>query len=362
MIIDKTILINIVVTIIAVIVHGYDADIDEKFPIINDRVVIGVLAQYPYKDEHQYIAASYVKFLESSGARVAPIFCGRTSDYYETLLPKLNGVLLPGGGSPLDEGPYAETVDIIIESSKKFYDNGKYFPIWGTCLSFEKIIVHFLNGSLKWESQCHVQNLSLNLELEDSVINDPKSTRMFRDMDSMMPNLFHILQQKNVTANYHRICMALNEWEKHEELTKNFQLISHNKYKNYTFVSMYEHRKYPIYGSMWHPEKNQFEFVINEHVGNINHDRWAIIVAQYFGNFFVNEARRSCGRFKDKLDESQHLIYNYNDYVEYTGQNGKSSYEEIYKFPVDVNHGSSSSIPSSKGNRHDDYFRYQLMK
>lgn len=104
----------------------------------------------------------------------------------------MNGVLLPGGGSPLDEGPYAETVDIIIESSKKFYDNGKYFPIWGTCLSFEKIIVHFLNGSLKWESQCHVQNLSLNLELEDSVINDPKSTRMFRDMDSMMPNLFHV--------------------------------------------------------------------------------------------------------------------------------------------------------------------------
>ncbi|KAH7637372.1 gamma-glutamyl hydrolase a-like protein [Dermatophagoides farinae] len=342
MIIDKTILINIVVTIIAVIVHGYDADIDEKFPIINDRVVIGVLAQYPYKDEHQYIAASYVKFLESSGARVAPIFCGRTSDYYETLLPKLNGVLLPGGGSPLDEGPYAETVDIIIESSKKFYDNGKYFPIWGTCLSFEKIIVHFLNGSLKWESQCHVQNLSLNLELEDSVINDPKSTRMFRDMDSMMPESFPYFTTKEC---YCQLSSYL-----------------HNKYKNYTFVSMYEHRKYPIYGSMWHPEKNQFEFVINEHVGNINHDRWAIIVAQYFGNFFVNEARRSCGRFKDKLDESQHLIYNYNDYVEYTGQNGKSSYEEIYKFPVDVNHGSSSSIPSSKGNRHDDYFRYQLMK
>ncbi|OTF80356.1 gamma-glutamyl hydrolase A-like protein [Euroglyphus maynei] len=343
MIIIRAIIINLFIINIA----GYNDD-DERFPLINDRVVIGVLAQYPYKDEHQYIAASYVKFLESSGARVAPVFCGRSSDYYETLLPKLNGILLPGGGSPLDEGPYAETVDLIIETSKKFYDNGKYFPIWATCLSFEKIIVHFLNGSLQWESECHVQNLSLNLEIEKSIINDPKSTRMFRDMEIMMPNFFDILQKHNVTANYHRICMSLDEWKKHKELVENFQLISQNSYGNHTFVSMFEHRKYPIYASMWHPEKNQFEFVINDHVGNINHDRWSIIVAQYFGNFFVNEARRSCGRFNDKLDESKHLIYNYNECCrEYTGNDGKSSYEEIFRFPFDANHGSSSMIKGS---------------
>lgn len=36
----------------------------------NNRVVIGVLAQFPFKSKNQYIAASYVKYLESAGARV----------------------------------------------------------------------------------------------------------------------------------------------------------------------------------------------------------------------------------------------------------------------------------------------------
>lgn len=71
MIIIQTILINFFI----IIVTCYDNDIDEKFPIKNDRVVIGVLAQYPYQDEHQFIVASYVKFLESSGARVVRIIC-----------------------------------------------------------------------------------------------------------------------------------------------------------------------------------------------------------------------------------------------------------------------------------------------
>lgn len=36
----------------------------------NNRVVIGVLAQFPFNSKNQYIAASYVKYLESAGARV----------------------------------------------------------------------------------------------------------------------------------------------------------------------------------------------------------------------------------------------------------------------------------------------------
>ncbi|XP_027195779.1 gamma-glutamyl hydrolase-like isoform X2 [Dermatophagoides pteronyssinus] len=357
MIIIQTILINFFI----IIVTCYDNDIDEKFPIKNDRVVIGVLAQYPYQDEHQFIVASYVKFLESSGARVVPVFCGRKSDYYETLLPKLNGILLPGGGSPLDKGPYAETVDLIIETSKKFYDEGKYFPIWATCLSFEKLIVHFLNGDLQWKSMCHAQNIALNLEIEKSVIDNPKSVRMFRDMDLMMPNIFDILQNNNVTPNYHRVCLELDEWNKHQELKENFQIIGHNLYKNYTFVSMIEHKKYPIYASIWHPEKIPYEFVINEHMGNFNHYLKAIMVSQYFGNFFVNEARRSCGKFDNKLDESQHLIYNYNEYRKYTGNDGKSSYEETFIFPTNVNNGSSSLSTLTKGYYNDNYFKYRLL-
>lgn len=41
---------------------------------LNQRVIIGVLAEEKYNSDKQYIAASYVKYIESAGARVVG-FC-----------------------------------------------------------------------------------------------------------------------------------------------------------------------------------------------------------------------------------------------------------------------------------------------
>lgn len=55
--------------------------IDEA-PVVNDRPIVGVLSQeqsfylhgkYPEENYTSYIAASYVKDVEASGARVVPI-------------------------------------------------------------------------------------------------------------------------------------------------------------------------------------------------------------------------------------------------------------------------------------------------
>jgi hypothetical protein len=52
------------------------------------------------------------------------------------------------------------------------------------------------------------------------------------------------------------------------------------------FVSSFEHKKYPIYGVQFHPEKNAFEW---KKTNNNPHTANAILVQQYFANFFVNE-------------------------------------------------------------------------
>jgi gamma-glutamyl hydrolase len=71
----------------------------------HDRPVIGVLAQeisnifemiYPRR-YNSFIVSSYVKWVESGGARVVPIWIGKDRAYYQQLLSKINGVLLPGG-------------------------------------------------------------------------------------------------------------------------------------------------------------------------------------------------------------------------------------------------------------------------
>jgi gamma-glutamyl hydrolase len=96
------------------------------------------------------------------------------------------------------------------------------------------------------------------------------------------------------------------------------------------FISTIEHRRYPFYGVQFHPEKNLYEWVRNK---NISHTRNAIHVAQFFADFFVNEARKSDNRFKDSKTEDQFVIYNY--LPEFTGAKG-SAFEQSYMFPADV--------------------------
>ena len=66
---------------------------------LNYRPIIGILAQTTVSpNSTTYIGASYVKFLESAGARVVPIFIDRKDSYYENMFQHTNGLLLPGGG------------------------------------------------------------------------------------------------------------------------------------------------------------------------------------------------------------------------------------------------------------------------
>ena len=53
-----------------------------------------------------YIAASYVKFVESGGARVVPILIDQSDDYYQMIFSSTNGLLIPGGAQDFDDSGY----------------------------------------------------------------------------------------------------------------------------------------------------------------------------------------------------------------------------------------------------------------
>ena len=48
---------------------------------------------------YTYIAASYVKFIQMSGAQVVPIFAFSNTSYLDSILSKVNGILFTGGGT-----------------------------------------------------------------------------------------------------------------------------------------------------------------------------------------------------------------------------------------------------------------------
>jgi gamma-glutamyl hydrolase len=117
------------------------------------------------------------------------------------------------------------------------------------------------------------------------------------------------------------------------KLNQFFNILSTNQDQTdpeLTFISTIEAKNYPIYGVQWHPEKNQFEFVLNKKHSNTPHQYNAVIISQYMANFFVNESRKNDNRFPNILQESQALIYNYNP--QYSGQKPDASFEQIYVF------------------------------
>ncbi|XP_064542984.1 gamma-glutamyl hydrolase [Drosophila montana] len=288
--------------------------------------IIGVLAQEIYQDglisKHfnatSYIAASYVKFVEGAGGRVVPIGIGHNRSYYEELLQKINGLLLPGGATFFNEtNGYGDAGEHLIAIARELNDNGTYFPVWGTCLGMELLVLKMANGT-ETRSDCQAINMALPLEMKQ----DYNESRLFGGASE---EIISKLSQENVTYNYHRYCYTELSFSV-PALVNSWRIMSLNHDVNgIEFVSTIEHLSYPFYGVQFHPEKALYEFVSKD----VPHSSSAVQSAQYFADFFINEARRNPHSYDNATDQALSLIYNYKP--EYTSVLG-SGYVQQYLF------------------------------
>lgn len=155
------------------------------------RPIIGIFGQpksspeCPNGKSCEYIAASYIKFVESHGLRAVPISYYADDEKIDSLFQSINGVLMPGGGSGLPG------------SAQRMYSNalaanaaGDYFPIWGTCNGFEWLVQ--LAGA-PLDGGFDSENVSLPLIMTDAA----PASRIFAGLD---PSLYTMLQGSNTSA------------------------------------------------------------------------------------------------------------------------------------------------------------------
>lgn len=279
--------------------------------VINKYPIIGVFTQPSSSREGScggkclYLAASYVKYLEAAGARVVPVNYYATAAQLDTMLRSVNGVLFPGGGSS-----FPSSAQYVYDKVKVMNDAGDFFPLWGTCMGFQWLLIAQSRDQDVLDpkhGQMDSYNLSIPLELTSTAMDS-------RLLGEAPIEVVKVLSAANVTLNNHHYGIYPDHLASTPLLAGFFHVLSTNKDRQgVPFVSTIEAFDYPIFGTQWHPEKNAFEWQMENGVPAeaINHGAEAVVAAQYTADFFVRQARRNSHKFSSAAAEDGALIYNY---------------------------------------------------
>ncbi|GLE07554.1 hypothetical protein PINS_up018107 [Pythium insidiosum] len=240
--------------------------------------IIGVFAQ-PIAKHGEYIAASYVKWIEMAGGRVVPISYNAPKEYLKSLAPQLNGLLFPGGAADVnDRAAY------MYELALQLNDQGIYYPVWGTCLGFEWLLQLTAGDLSALESDFDAMNITmpLNFTAEAS-------------------------SKKPITMNNHHQGITPTYFAKFEKLTSFYSVLSTNvDRQGREFISTIEGKKYPVYAvANSTPEKNSFEY--GEYPDGSPYE----VIDHSFDAIPHGPARKNDLRFGDSRAQTASLIYNY---------------------------------------------------
>jgi len=291
---------------------------------VNDRPIIGVLTQplnvellteddgVGYRhDDRTFIAASYVKFAESAGARVVPLHFDASDVELTDLFRQINGIIFPGGGTDIKKRPgnrFREAAELLYNLAVNATDKGDPFPIHGTCLGFQLLSVIAAKQDGVICGRCYdTEGSPLPLELTDAAAHSAF-------FSAAPKHLISAITTQNITENSHVSGVEPKQYEENERLKQFFKVLSTNSdSRGRPFVSTIEAQHYPISGTQWHPEKNNFEWGRIGKLGDkaIPHSADAVLLSQYVANNFVNRARQNSHRFASAAAEQKALIYNH---------------------------------------------------
>ena len=221
--------------------------------------VIGVYTQThtdTATSKSSYIAASYVKFIEMSGAQVVPIYSFSDTTQVLALLKKINGVLFPGGGMQFSmSNQWTKNADAILKYAKQQNDQGNPFPVWGTCLGFQ--LLSYLTSNYN--------NSILTRVYGDEAIIHPinllSESYIFATLVSGQKD--KLTKGNGIMYFNHNWAVTIETFNDNINLKNFWNLVGQSTTpQNQKFVSVMEAKKYPFYAVQFHPEKNLYEWKV----------------------------------------------------------------------------------------------------
>jgi gamma-glutamyl hydrolase len=278
-----------------------------------DIPVIGILS-LPYEEKGKYskmterIDLYYSQYLNAAGAVAVPISFKLSEPNIRSLMSKLNGVLFTGGSLDFvyydektkkhDLTPYGKAGKIIFDIAKEMNDNKVYFPLWGTCLGFQLLAFLASEDPYVPKNGCDCKNYNAPLYFTEDGYNSQMFAGFSKD---------ELEEFRNEPMTYYYINWYVDylDFLNHTKLHDFFKVLAHSPSKNGThmFVAAMEGRKYPFFGSQFHPELKQYS------TANRTAGKDCARLAQKFADFFVNEARK-CPQEMTREENIKRSIWN----------------------------------------------------
>lgn len=219
---------NLLICMTGVVIFGSMQYGQAIIPIRAERPIIGILTQrvtdkqihkfFPYSKNKSYIATSYVKYMQSAGARVVPIMDTYDEKNLSSIFKSVNGILLPGGDVNLVNSRYVKAGKKLFEMAVKFNEEGGYFPVFGICLGFEALHV-FVEGKSHFLSKFDANNVSLPVKFDKTY----RTSRLFYNMTK---GLRKVMQKQAITANFHFDGIHPSWYKRSNKLAKEFRLLA----------------------------------------------------------------------------------------------------------------------------------------
>ncbi|CAJ1957613.1 unnamed protein product [Sphenostylis stenocarpa] len=263
------------------------------------------------------IPASYVKFVESGGARVIPLFYNESPQKLTKKLDLVNGVLFTGGWAT--SGPYLEALEFVFQTALEKNDGGDHFPVLGLNLG-GNLLIKIVADQADVLETFNASSLPSSLQLWKSA-NDEGSLYQRFPLD-----LLTQLSTDCLVLHNHKYAITPRKLQYNRKLSNFFEILAtSNDRDDKIFVSTARGKNYPVTVNLWQPEKNAFEWGTSLKAPRTEN---AIRVTQSSANFFVSEARKSSNRpYAQEVRDN--LIYNYQP--TYGGTAGKG-YDQVYLF------------------------------
>lgn len=222
----------------------------------SDRIPVNETVMEDILSNGTYISETYINWIKSVNMIPYPVDINIDIEDLLFEIEKYDGLLLTGGrelfykslDNPTEKIPaeYLEKVEKIMARVRVINDSKRHFPVWGTCLGFEAILITDSKYTLTRHEVFNQLKNTDRIHIEQS---NTRSVKFFTkdELDLMEVN-------KLVYFN-HLYGIFADEVKSNTDLLDKVEVVATIRRVNKNVLAWYEYKHYPFVGVQFHPEK-----------------------------------------------------------------------------------------------------------